>query len=124
MSALKKTLLIFIGILILVFIFLNFASYSNGYRAGTPIKISKKGMIFKTYEGQMNIGGLTSSGDGVMPTQWDFSVTSSDATEVLPKIENAIDKGKRVKLYYSEKYVTFPWKGDTKYFVFKVEEIE
>lgn len=113
-----------LGILgILIFCFLYFANYSKGYRAGVPIKVSYKGNIIKTYEGEMNIGGLTSSSEGVIPTTWNFTVKKSNK-EVLDKIDEAIEKGQRVKLYYNEKYVRFFWLGDTKYFVYDVEPIE
>jgi hypothetical protein len=113
-----------LGILgILIFCFLYFANYSKGYRAGVPIKVSYKGNIIKTYEGEMNIGGLTSSSEGVIPTTWNFTVRKSNK-EVLDKIDDAIEKGQRVKLYYNEKYVRFFWLGDTKYFVYDVEPIE
>ena len=107
---------------ILIFCFLYFANYSKGYRAGVPIKVSYKGNIIKTYEGEMNIGGLTSSSEGVIPTTWNFTVKKSNK-EVLDKIDEAIEKGQRVKLYYNEKYVRFFWLGDTKYFVYDVEPI-
>lgn len=33
-----------------------FGSYSDGNRAGTVIKRSRKGLLFKTYEGELNLG--------------------------------------------------------------------
>ena len=110
-------------IAILVFIFLSTANFSSGYRAGVPIKVSHKGVLFKTWEGQLNVGGLTNSGQGAIPTTWEFSVKGSD-DGVREKIEKAITEGKRVKLSYKEKYVKFFWRGDTKYFVYDVEILE
>lgn len=107
-------------VLILIFIFFNAANFSNGYRAGVPIKVSYKGILFKTWEGQLNVGGLDNSAEGAIPSTWEFSIAKSD-DEVRNKIEQAIEEGKRVKLYYKEKYVKFFWKGDTKYFVYKVD---
>ena len=114
-----------IGIVILilgigVFVFLNLANYSTGYRQGVPTKISKRGLIIKTHEGTLNVGGLSNTADGAIPTTWDFTVKKS-ADSVLTKIETAIDQSKRVKLRYHEKYVRFFWLGDTKYFVYDVE---
>ncbi|MCX2743583.1 hypothetical protein OO013_06890 [Mangrovivirga sp. M17] len=126
MEKFKKILRWTIGIIIVgglaVFLFLNYASYSKGYRVGTPIKLSKKGMVIKTWEGEMNIGGLTSSSEGVMPTTWEFSIHGSDR-EVRENLNDAIDQGQRVKLHYKEKYVRFFWQGDTKYFVYEVEPV-
>jgi hypothetical protein len=56
MKILKK---IGIGIIIafIVFIcFLYFASYSSGVRAGELIKFSSKGVMFKTWEGEISQG--------------------------------------------------------------------
>jgi hypothetical protein len=107
-------------ILILAFIFMNSANFSSGFRAGVPIKVSYKGILFKTWEGQLNVGGLTSSPEGAIPSTWEFSIHKSDQ-EVRDNIEQAITEGNRVKLYYKEKYVKLFWKGDTKYFVYKVD---
>ena len=120
---LKKVIYILIALFILVMLFLYYANYSTGYRAGVPTKISSKGIIFKTNEGTLNVGGLTNSADGAIPTTWDFTVKSSD-DEVLNRIDEAIKNAKRVKLLYKEKYVKFFWRGDTKYFVYEVEVIE
>jgi hypothetical protein len=42
--------------------------------------------------------------------------------------ESLIDKvkpfeGRKVKVYYKERYKTMPWLGDTNYIVTKIEEI-
>ena len=117
---LKKAGIIILLLVIAVFTFLIMANYSSGYRAGVPTKISKKGVIIKTYEGSLNIGGLTNTADGAIPTTWDFTVKGS-ADSVIAKIDEAILHGHRVKLMYKEKYVKFFWLGDTKYFVNDVE---
>ncbi len=119
-NILKKIAVIIILLAIAVFVFLNLANYSSGFRAGVPTKISKKGVLIKTYEGTLNIGGLTNSPEGAIPTTWDFTVRTS-ADSVINKIDQAILNGRRVKLMYHEKYVNFFWLGDTRYFVFDVE---
>ncbi len=99
------------------------ATYSDGYRAGQIIKMSKKGFLFKTNEGQLNTGGGF-GGEGDMTSSiWDFSVARSNK-EVLKKIEDAVDGQYRVKLHYKEKYFKHSWRGDTKYFVYDVETME
>lgn len=66
----KKILLwlLFISIAIatLIFTFVIYVNFSEGKRAGELIKMSRKGVIFKTYEGQLNTGGF-SEGDGDIP---------------------------------------------------------
>ena len=74
----KKRLFITFLILILIsvaYIFICGMSYSTGTRTGIVIKLSQKGYVFKTYEGELNLGGI-SEGDGtIMPTRiWKFSV--------------------------------------------------
>ena len=122
-SFLKKAGLILLGLFIVLMLFFYYGNYSSGYRAGVPTKISKKGVIFKTYEGTLNVGGLTNTNDGTIPTTWDFSVKTSDEM-VLEKIDQAIQSSDRVKLLYKEKYVKLFWRGDTKYFVYDVEIID
>ncbi len=123
LGVLKKIGIVILLLAIATFIFLNVANYSSGFRAGVPTKISKKGFIIKTFEGTMNIGGLTNTPEGAIPTTWDFTVRKS-ADSVITKIDNAILEGRRVKLQYHEKYVRFFWLGDTKYFVYDVEILE
>jgi len=122
-SLLKKIGIVVLLLAIAVFVFLNMANYSSGFRAGVPTKISKKGVILKTFEGTMNVGGLTNTSDGAIPTTWDFTVRKS-ADSVITKIDKAILEGHRVKLMYHEKYVKFFWLGDTEYFVYDVEILE
>lgn len=120
---LKKIGIVILLLAIAVFLFLNLANYSSGFRAGVPTKFSKKGVIIKTHEGTLNVGGLTNTSEGAIPTTWDFTVKKS-ADSVIAKIDKAILEGNRVKLMYEEKYVRFFWLGDTKYFVYDVEVLE
>ena len=91
-------------------------TYSEGNRAGKLIKFSKKGYIFKTYEGELNLGGINASNGGVMiNNMWDFSVTDNVVADSLTKYE-----GQDITIHYKEKLRTMPWRGDTKYIVDKV----
>lgn len=114
---------VFKGILILsvltiigYFLYANY-TYSEGTRAGNLIKISKRGFIFKTYEGQLKLGGidLENENEGLSDT-WSFSVTE-DA--VIKKLEQL--QGQKVILTYEEINQSMPWQGDTNYFVTGVE---
>jgi hypothetical protein len=107
-------------LVVLVLSFVVFANYSSGIRAGVPVKFSKKGVIFKTYEGELNVGGLTNSSEGAIPTTWAFSVRRSE-DQVLEDMERAMTGHERVKLHYKQKYVQLFWRGDTEYFVDRVE---
>lgn len=104
--------------------FFMFASYSEGARVGNVVKISKKGVMFKTWEGQLNIGAITGQDEGGIPnTTWEFSVPKSQR-QVLDSIDEAIENNKRVKLHYKQKYWVLPWRGDTQYMVYRVEILE
>jgi len=119
-SLLKKIGIITLLLAIAVFVFLLMANKSSGFRTGVPTKMSKKGYVFKTWEGTLNVGGLTNSPEGAIPTTWDYTVKKS-ADSVLTKLDKAIIDGNRVKLMYHEKITHFFWLGDTKYFVYDVE---
>lgn len=94
------------------FIFVYYATYSEGVRAGELIKVSNKGVIFKTWEGEIS--------QGISGAQiFSFSVLDSNK-EVIDDLQTM--QGQYVKVTYIERYKTFPWWGDTKYFVTKVEK--
>lgn len=114
-----------IGLILIVLMALSvFSNYSQGYRSGIIMKMSRKGYVIKTYEGQLNTGGFSGdvTGGDMTSMIWNFSVRSSE-DKVIRTIEQAVDEGKRVKLYYKEKYFTIPFWGETKYFVDSVQLI-
>ena len=116
------TIFIIIAGLLAYFIFVVYADYSNGKRAGELIKMSEKGVLVKTYEGQLNTGGFSDASGDITSSIWHFSVRRNEK-QVLKDIDDAIDGGYRVKLYYKEKFAKLFFLGDTKYFVFKVERV-
>ena len=123
----KKTLTI-TALIIFLLAILGFTlaynlSYSDGYRSGTVVKMSSKGAVFKTKEGELHIGGMASGDGGDMTSGlWTFSVEKNNH-DVLKAIEAAVDGRYPVKLRYKEKYFTFFWRGETKYFVYAVERV-
>jgi hypothetical protein len=98
-------------IFLIYILFIYFVTFSEGYRAGELIKISKRGLVFKTWEGRLSQGVSEEQ-------QFNFSVQKRDK-EVLEKLKEF--QGKRVKLTYIERFGTFYWLGDTKYYVKEVE---
>ncbi|HEY4629187.1 MAG TPA: 6-phosphogluconate dehydrogenase [Flavobacterium sp.] len=94
------------------FTFLYYATYSEGVRSGQLIKFSHKGMAFKTWEGELSQG---LSGAQIFA----FSVMDSDK-QVIADLKDM--EGQYVKLSYVERYKTFPWWGDTKYFIVAVKK--
>lgn len=95
-------------------------TYSNGQRAGTLIKISRKGVVFKTYEGQLNLGGVSMDAqEGLSGNIWEFSVQKDEIYNQLQDLQ-----GQKVKLYYRQKYKGMPWQGKTNYYIYQVELVK
>lgn len=114
---------IFLAIVFGILYYLTFGYYSEGKRGGFVTQLSNKGYIFKTYEGELRMGGI-SEGDGTMnASEWVFSVSSKNK-DAITKLEQAIQNGHRVSLTYEQKFFTLPWNGDTKFFVTDVEVLE
>lgn len=91
-------------------------SYSTGERAGFLQKVSNKGWICKTWEGELSLVAIP----GAAPEKFLFTVRDE---AVAQKISAAA--GKRVTLNY-EQHKGLPTScfGDTDYFVTGVTEIE
>ena len=124
MSLVKKILAGVVVLMILVLAFFYFGVYSEGYRAGSIVKISKKGVLFKTIEGQLNVetfGAVRDPNNFSQP--FNFSV-AGDRTDVCEALKAASLTGERVNLKYEEHYLKFFWRGDTKYFIIDVEKSE
>jgi len=97
------------------------ADYSEGYRVGKIIKLSRKGYVFKTWEGTLDFGYLQNDPNaGVATRIWEFSVPADDDV-VRRQIDDAIAGDYKAKVWYREKYFKLPWRGDTTQFVYKVE---
>lgn len=84
-------------------------SYSSGERAGWVQKLSNKGWLCKTWEGELALVSLP----GTTPEKFMFSIWDE---QVAHDITRAM--GKRVALHYEEK-VGLPGScfGDTRYYV-------
>jgi uncharacterized protein YxeA len=114
----KKTLFGILGVIVLLFIawfaFIYFVPYSEGTRSGELIKFSKKGVISKTWEGEISQGI-----SGAQIFQFSVLDNNKEAIEALQENE-----GNYVRLKYMERYATFFFWGDTKYFITEVEEAQ
>ena len=119
----KKVLMFFILLFVVVtvgaYFYFNY-TYSEGSRAGMLVKFSEKGYIFKTYEGDLNLGGINPlPGNTIANNIWKFSVKDDSIGELLKSKE-----GQMLRLHYKEKVKNFPWQGDTKFFVDGVDVIK
>jgi len=116
---LKSLTILMVGALALfslyIYIALNW-SYSSGERAGFLQKVSHKGWICKTWEGELSLVAMP----GAAPEKFLFTVRDE---AIAQKVSDAA--GKRVTLNY-EQHTGLPSScfGDTDYFVVDVKEIE
>jgi len=84
-------------------------TYSRGERAGLLQKISQRGWLCKTWEGELQLNALP----GLVPEKFLFSVRSDSIASELNK-----HAGERVVLNYAQhKGVPGSCFGDTEYFV-------
>jgi len=87
--------------------------YSEGYRAGLLQKFSRKGNIFKTYEGELILSSVQSNANVTIASEkFFFSVTDKMVALQLEKVQ-----GEAIVVHYREKNGTLPWKGESTYFV-------
>jgi hypothetical protein len=90
-----------------------FFNYSDGYRAGLLQKFSRKGNIFKTYEGEMILSSVRSTNNmAISSEKFFFSVLKK---EVALKLEQS--QGDYIVVHYMEKNGVLPWRGETAYLV-------
>lgn len=119
---LKRVLLISLLTLVLLwfgYYFICGLTYSEGTRSGILTKVSRKGYVFKTYEGELIIGGLNQGDGAIMPaTIFRFSVTDES---IYNKLE--LEQGKKVVLHYKQVIKNFFWQGESDYFVYQVSTI-
>jgi hypothetical protein len=111
----KKVLLIILGSLLalylLYFAFVYFVPYSEGTRAGELIKFSYRGVVIKTWEGEIS--------QGISGAQiFSFSVLDKNE-EVIEKLKEY--QGNYVKVTYIERFASFAIWGETNYFITDVE---
>ena len=95
---------------------------SDGKRIGMITKFSHKGLFVKSYEGELNMGGVRNRTDSegkhsVVANVWEFSCSN-------PEVANKLDSllGKQVVIKYHQSYNGF--KMDTSYDVVSVEEVK
>jgi hypothetical protein len=115
----KRTFRTFMFILFLLAAFLIywffFNTYSDGERKGTLIKITHKGNVFKTDEGEMWL----SCRNTINAEKFYFSVTNDSIATALKDLQDEC-----IQLTYKQYRATLPWRGDSKYIVMGVTKIQ
>lgn len=114
----------------------NNIEYSQGTMAGTVNKISEKGLVWKTYEGQIALDGIISkthrAGLALITHSFeenvlDFSIDKQakhgeNPKELVEKIRYY--SGTKVKMNYVKQFSTWPWRSRTNYLIQSVEPVE
>ncbi|MFK7970969.1 MAG: hypothetical protein AB8F95_11405 [Bacteroidia bacterium] len=124
----KKFVIILLTIITLVVmggVYIGFFyNTSEGSRVGSLAKLSHRGKVIKTWEGQLITGGMAgnNNSDFRMP-YWEFSVYPGD-DETRRALTKAMDEGYRIKVSYEQKLFTIRFRGDTDYFVTGVERVK
>ncbi len=110
----KKKIVLIISFLLLLIIsgyvyYQYYFVYSEGTRVGILYKFSKKGTFFKTYEGEMVLPGIKSTGSaaGLSTNRFQFSVSDSELAKKLME-----SQGMELELHYSNYNNSLPWRGD------------
>lgn len=98
-------------------------NYSNGERIGLITQFSESGIIWKSWEGHLNMTqtGMNSS------TPFDFSVDNDHPQpEVIKTLDSAAEYGWKVKLLYHQTFGKnwFNNRGETDHFVTSVEVLD
>src|SRR3954465_3408878 len=90
-------------------------TYASGERAGYVQKISKKGWLCKTWEGELAMANLP----GTMPQIFTFTVRNDSIANVIEK-----NIGKQVSLTY-EQHRGIPTScfGETEYFITRAQRV-
>lgn len=113
-----KWALFLIVIILGIFIYWKyFYTYSEGYRAGVLQKFSSKGVLFKTYEGEIILSSISSNKDVVLASEkFLFSMTNKAIVRQFDTLQ-----GNMVVVHYKQKNGRLPWQGETPYLVDSVK---
>lgn len=120
----KKILFWFLLIIILfsgIFFYWKYSfTYSEGYRAGLLQKFSRKGTLFKTYEGEMILSSVQSNANvAIASEKFLFSVTDPVLASQLQRMQ-----GDNIVVHYMEKNAILAWRGESRYIVDSVRTKE
>jgi len=116
-KVLRWTLIILIVFLGIFVYWKYFYTYSEGYRAGLLQKFSSKGVVFKTYEGEMILSSVSSNRDVALASEkFLFTMVNKQLVRQFDTLQ-----GSMVIVHYKQKNGRLPWQGDTPYLVDSVK---
>jgi prepilin-type N-terminal cleavage/methylation domain-containing protein len=100
------------------------SDYSEGERVGVVTKLSLKGWQYKTWEGEMNLGGLASNSQGQLEANvWNFTVPDGDEA-TLKLLQEAQRSQKPVIIRYKQWMVRPSCQTDSGYIVQSAEYVK
>jgi hypothetical protein len=100
-------------VIVITFCWKYFYTYSDGYRAGLLQKFSRKGTLFKTYEGELVLSSVSGNNSAVIASEkFYFSVTIDSLAARLDTLQ-----GRSVIVHYRQKNSSAFWRGDSPYIV-------
>lgn len=107
-------ILLLIILFVAGFIYWNYYFvYSDGSRAGLLQKISRKGTMFKTFEGEMILSSVQSNNNVPLASEkFFFSVNNKQVADQLSGLQ-----GEFIVVYYRELNGALPWRGESAYIV-------
>jgi hypothetical protein len=87
----------------------------EGTRTGVVVKLSFKGRLNRSWEGELMLGGVQSG------QLWAFSLDPADrgSAELAQQLQTAETNAKAVTLSYHQRF-NGPWSTDTNYLVYQV----
>lgn len=109
---------VIIGIVIFGKIFGIMPDYSAGEKSGYITSFTHKGIMIKTYEGEMNMGGMRKETDAegkihIVPNTFKFTVTDES---LINDLKHKTEEGEFVTLNYSA-WLVHPWYYDSPYII-------
>lgn len=124
MKKMKKTIKLMIALFAIVLLGTGCSeNYSNADKIGTITSFAKTGVIFKSYEGHLNVTqtGMNSS------TGFDFSIDNDHEPDgIIAKLDSASSNGWKVKILYHQTngWNWFGNRGHTNCFVTDIQILD
>lgn len=108
-----------LGVILLAVGYVSFYwEFADGIKTGQVNFVTRKGYVWKTYEGRLIQQGIKSKGQGLGSNEFDFSVEDDSLAHTLELVGESI-----VTVRYKEYNHALWWRGNSNYVVYKIEKI-
>ena len=108
---------------------MNRTTYIEGSRVGYIVKFAERGLLWKSYQGEVNMGGvLNGTMGGATLSTWNFSIDNQrrhneNVDSLVAVINRFLSEGKPVKITYTAPFYTWPWRSSNRYLVQSVDVV-